>query len=126
MSTLAIKCDFVSHSGYGGRRVDCAQCMPDLRQPIKDPGPILMDARADGRKLRWTAMHGREYPAMIRLGITYIGARYDEEAGVWMIGRVHWCSECDRWEVTQNKSFHEKVHTEAHITHFADDILGTP
>lgn len=63
---------------------------------------------------------------MVRLGYTYIGARYNEETRVWMLGRVTWCEECSHWEVAQNKAFFERDHSEARITHFADDILGTP
>lgn len=81
-------------------------------------------AMADSRRLLWTDL-ARRTP-MVELGKVYIGGRYDDKAGVFLMGRVRWCEHCNQWEVAQTLSVHQCSHEEAWITHLAPDIMGTP
>lgn len=119
-------CDYFSHHRFGLPVEECPQCNPNFMQPIRPPRPIKYDeAMRDSRKLRWRPLSAMGY--CIELGRTYIGARYNEQAGVWMLGRVMWCEECGHFEMVQEgKNIHTRCHSPAHITHYAEDVLGTP
>jgi hypothetical protein len=123
-------CVFVSHPGCGGPREQCSYCSPDLKnREFGAPGPISYSAvLGDARRLRWTKCdEPATIPYMIELGTVYIGACWNEEARVWMLGRVFWCEECMHFEVYQEGvSIHHRDHSPARISHFAPDMLGTP
>jgi hypothetical protein len=79
----------------------------------------------DSRKLRWIALSKSGY--VVEFGVTYIGARYSQETGVWQLGRVQWCECCGHWEMVQEgTSNYTRCHSKADITHYCDDVLGTP
>lgn len=120
------KCDFISHAGYGWEQKLCPQCSPDLSRPISEPKEITyLGATSDARRLRWQRMDGPY--KVVELGKVYIGAMFDAAARVWRIGRVFWCEECMHFECQQEGlGIHHRDHSPAPITHFADDVLGTP
>ena len=57
----------------------------------------------------------------------YIGAQFNEETRVWMLGRVFWCDDCAQFEcVQEGLGINHRDHSAAGITHYAPDLLGAP
>lgn len=119
-------CDFMSHEGYGQPRAACPNCTPMLKgRPIGEPGPIrYYEPLADARRLHWKKL--TDAGCVVELHKTYIGARYNTEARVWMIGRVHWCDDCGHFEVAQDVDLNQRDHSAAMVDYIAPDLLGTP
>lgn len=98
-------------------------CLSCGMRMITPPGPVYYDALRDARRRQWLPVQDLLVPLLHK---SYIGARYNEETKVWMLGRVMWCDDCGHWEVVQDLSIHARCHSPAHISHVASDTLGTP
>lgn len=97
-------------------------CMDCGLRMITEPPEIRLKPRAGSP---WRRISSVGY--CVELGRVYIGARFNEKTGVWMIGRVIFCEDCGHFEVAQQgRNIHQRDHSPARITHLAPDLLGCP
>jgi hypothetical protein len=105
----------------GGRRYcyDCGERM------FMENEPTYYQVLANSKSLLWQKLGTAGY--VVQAGTIYIGARWNAEHKVWMLGRVRWCDDCQQFEVAQDVgNINHTAHEAADITHFAPDLLGTP
>lgn len=92
-------------------RVYCLLCGDFVGEPYQIPS-------------RWEAI---DLGAVALPHKVYIGASFNAETNVWMLGRVQWCTECNHFEVYQEGlGINHRDHERANISHIAEDTLGVP
>jgi hypothetical protein len=93
---------------------------------VPQPSEIYYRNLEDARRLKWQKVGAAGY--VVHLGQPYIGASLNPRSGIWVLSRVQWCEEHNRFEYIQSvvPEGGYELHLYAPVEWVAVDELGVP